>query len=242
MTTQIRTWTEGDLRDGEPARWDLSINDVPVPGGYIVRTGDGFEIHYPHLAVKTLSTLEEAKRHLELAPPITKAGLKVDRAATEDSELISTAEAGELLGVSRFRVNAMVASGVLPGRRDNGKILVDRAAVERKAAAGTAQGPQGKFANLFLFYAPAGERIQYMAELEADDADAIERARAFAQEVMEDESEDAVEVRDYLRMRNFLRRHENEFEFARSVFGDLVQERSRRASLRVPEAEAQLFT
>ena len=51
--------------------------------------------------------------------------------------------------------------------------------------------------------------------------------------------EDVVaEVRDYLRMRNFLRRHENEFEFARSVFGDLVEERVRRASLRIPETEA----
>lgn len=128
--------------------------------------------------------------------------------------------------------------GVLPGRRDNGKILVDRAAAEQKAAQGLPEGPQGKFANLFLFYAPAGERTQYVAELEADDADSIERARAFAQEVMEDESEDAVEVRDYLRMRNFLRRHENEFEFARSVFGDLVEERARRASLRIPETEA----
>ena len=85
---------------------------------------------------------------------------------------------------------------------------------------------------------PGRWRTQYVAELEADDADSIERARAFAQEVMEDESEDAVEVRDYLRMRNFLRRHENEFEFARSVFGDLVEERARRASLRIPETEA----
>ena len=160
------------------------------------------------------------------------------RIADEDSDLISSAEAGEILGVSRFRVNAMVASGVLPGRRDNGKILVDRAAAEQKAAQGLPEGPQGKFANLFLFYAPAGERTQYVTELEADDADSIERARAFAQEVMEDESEDAVEVRDYLRMRNFLRRHENEFEFARSVFGDLVEERARRASLRIPETEA----
>ena len=51
--------------------------------------------------------------------------------------------------------------------------------------------------------------------------------------------EDVVaEVRDYLRMRNFLRRHENEFEFARSVFGDLVEERARRVSLRIPETEA----
>lgn len=238
MSKQIRTWIERCNAEGEPLRWDLAINDKAVPGGYIEKTAEGFEIHYPHLASKTLVSLDEAKRSLELAPPISRAGLNVGKLADEDSDLISSAEAGEILGVSRFRVNAMVASGVLPGRRDNGKILVDRAAVERKAAAGTAQGPQGKFADLFLFYAPAGERIQYVAELEADDADAIERARAFAQEVMEDESEDAVEVRDYLRMRNFLRRHENEFEFARSVFGDLVQERSRRASLRVPEAEA----
>ena len=250
MSTQVRTWTEYCGAEGEPSRWDLSINDRPVPGGYIEKTAEGFEIHYPHLPLKKLTTLEEAtllvagraykeaKRSLELAPPISTAGLKVGRIADEDSDLISSAEAGEILGVSRFRVNAMVASGVLPGRRDNGKILVDRAAAEQKAAQSLSEGPQGKFANLFLFYAPAGERTQYVAELEADDADSIERARAFAQEVMEDESEDAVEVRDYLRMRNFLRRHENEFEFARSVFGDLVEERARRASLRIPETEA----
>ena len=236
MSTQVRTWTEYCGAEGEPSRWDLSINDRPVPGGYIEKTAEGFEIHYPHLPLKKLTTLEEAKRSLELAPPISTAGLKVGRIADEDSDLISSAEAGEILGVSRFRVNAMVASGVLPGRRDNGKILVDRAAAEQKAAQGLPEGPQGKFANLFLFYAPAGERTQYVTELEADDADSIERARAFAQEVMEDESEDAVEVRDYLR--NFLRRHENEFEFARSVFGDLVEERARRASLRIPETEA----
>ena len=226
MSTQVRTWTEYCGAEGEPSRWDLSINDRPVPGGYIEKTAEGFEIHYPHLPLKKLTTLEEAKRSLELAPPISTAGLKVGRIADE------------ILGVSRFRVNAMVASGVLPGRRDNGKILVDRAAAEQKAAQGLSEGPQGKFANLFLFYAPAGELTQYVAELEADDADSIERARAFAQEVMEDESEDAVEVRDYLRMRNFLRRHENEFEFARSVFGDLVEERARRVSLRIPETEA----
>ncbi|MEC4271663.1 helix-turn-helix domain-containing protein [Adlercreutzia sp. R25] len=238
MSTQIRTWTERCNAEGEPLRWDLAINDRPVPGGYIEKTANGFEIHYPHLAPKTLDTLDEAKRRLELAPPISAAGLKVEKMAGEGSDLISSTEAGEMLGVSRFRVNAMVASGVLPGRRENGKILVDRAAVERKAAQGATEGPQGKFANLFLFYAPAGERTQYMAELEADDADAIERARAFAQEVMEDESEDAVEVRDYLRMRNFLRNHENEFEFSRTAFADLTQERGKRVSLRTPEVVA----
>ena len=148
MSTQVRTWTEYCGAEGEPSRWDLSINDRPVPGGYIEKTAEGFEIHYPHLPLKKLTTLEEAKRSLELAPPISTAGLKVGRIADEDSDLISSAEAGEILGVSRFRVNAMVASGVLPGRRDNGKILVDRAAAEQKAAQGLPEGPQGKFANL----------------------------------------------------------------------------------------------
>ena len=143
MSTQVRTWTEYCGAEGEPSRWDLSINDRPVPGGYIEKTAEGFEIHYPHLPLKKLTTLEEAKRSLELAPPISTAGLKVGRIADEDSDLISSAEAGEILGVSRFRVNAMVASGVLPGRRDNGKILVDRAAAEQKAAQGLPEDLKG---------------------------------------------------------------------------------------------------
>lgn len=143
MSTQVRTWTEYCGAEGEPSRWDLSINDRPVPGGYIEKTAEGFEIHYPHLPLKKLTTLEEAKRSLELAPPISTAGLKVGRMADEDSDLISSAEAGEILGVSRFRVNAMVASGVLPGRRDNGKILVDRAAAEQKAAQGLSEDLKG---------------------------------------------------------------------------------------------------
>lgn len=238
MSTQIRTWTEHCSAEGEPLRWELAINDRPVPGGCIEKTANGFEIHYPHLASKTLATLDEAKRCLELAPPISTAGLKVEKIADEGSDLVSSTEAGEMLGISRFRVNAMVASGVLPGRRDKGKILVDRAAVERKAAEGSPEGPQGKFANLFLFYAPANERVQYIAELEADNVEAIKRARTFVQEVIEDDSDDAVEVRDYLRMRNFLRNHENEFEFTRTAFADLAQERIQRISLRVPEVVA----
>lgn len=238
MSTQVRTWTEYCGAEGEPSRWG-SVHQRPPRAGRLYRENRR-RVRDP------LSTPSPQKAHHPrggeaqpgAGPTVSTAGLKVGRIADEDSDLISSAEAGEILGVSRFRVNAMVASGVLPGRRDNGKILVDRAAAEQKAAQGLSEGPQGKFANLFLFYAPAGERTQYVAELEADDADSIERARAFAQEVMEDESEDAVEVRDYLRMRNFLRRHENEFEFARSVFGDLVEERARRASLRIPETEA----
>lgn len=59
-----------------PRAGDLSINDRPVPGGYIEKTAEGFEIHYPHLPLKKLTTLEEAKRSLELAPPISTAGRK----------------------------------------------------------------------------------------------------------------------------------------------------------------------
>lgn len=82
MSTQVRTWTEHCGAEGEPSRWDLSINDRPVPGGYIEKTAEGFEIHYPHLPLKKLTTLEEAKRSLELAPPISTAGLKVGRMPT----------------------------------------------------------------------------------------------------------------------------------------------------------------
>lgn len=191
MSTQARTWTEHCGAEGEPSRWDLSINDRLVPGGYIEKTAEGFEIHYPHLPLKKLTTLDEAKRSLELAPPISTAGLKVGRIADEDSDLISSAEAGEILGVSRFRVNAMVASGVLPAAATTARFSSIAPLRSRRPPQGLSEGPQGKFANLFLFYAPAGERTQYVAELETDDADSIERARAFAQEVMEDESEDA---------------------------------------------------
>ena len=41
MSTQVRTWTEHCGAEGEPSRWDLSINDRPVPGGYIEKTAEG---------------------------------------------------------------------------------------------------------------------------------------------------------------------------------------------------------
>ena len=81
-------------------------------------------------------------------------------------------------------------------------------------------------------------RDRYVAELEANDADAIENARVFVRDVMEDESNDMVEVRDYLRMRNFLHNHENEFEFSSTTFQALAQERDRRVSLRVAKVVA----
>lgn len=169
-------------------RWELAINDRPVPGGYIEKTDGGFEIHYPHLASKTLPTLDEAKRSLELAPPISAAGLKVEKAAADNSELISTAEAGEMLGVSRFRVNAMVASGVLPGRRDNGKIFVDRSAVERKASQGASRRTPGQIRKYLPVLRSRRRAHSVRSRLEADDADAMRMLEFLFEMFMEDES------------------------------------------------------
>ena len=79
MSTQVRTWTEYCGAEGEPSRWDLSINDRPVPGGYIEKTAEGFEIHYPHLPLKKLTTLEEAKRSLDqqIAHLIARYGARI---------------------------------------------------------------------------------------------------------------------------------------------------------------------
>lgn len=242
MSTQIRTWTEHCNKEGEPIRWDLAINGMPVPNGFIERSDEGFEIHYPHMDPKTINTLEEAKRRLELAPPISKTGPKIDREAGEGSDLITTEEAGSILGISRFRVNAMVSSGILPGKRQGGQTLVDRDAVLRKASRETKPGPQGKFANLFLFYEPEGEGIQYFCEVDADDQQLVEDAKELVRDIMSDEG-DRVEVRDYLSTQNFTRNHSDDVTFEKTALAEIVLQRTlrlqqRRAKSEDTEAEA----
>lgn len=236
MSTQTRTWTEHCNEKGEPFRWDLAINGVPVPGGFVVKSNEGFEIHYPHMDAKTIDTLDEAKRRLELAPPISKTGLKIDREADEGSELITTEEAGSILGISRFRINAMVSSGILPGKRQGGQTLVDRDAVLRKASMEAEPGPQGKFANLFLFYEPEGEGIQYFCEVDADDQQLVEDAKEFVRDIMSDES-DRVEVRDYLSTQNFTRNRSNDTSFEKTTLAGIVLQRSLRLQERCAKDE-----
>lgn len=68
MSTQVRTWTEYCGAEGEPSRWDLSINDRPVAGGYIEKTAEGFEIHYPAPSPQKAHHPRGGERSLEPGP------------------------------------------------------------------------------------------------------------------------------------------------------------------------------
>lgn len=119
MSHQERTWVETvDGATGRP-RWDVLVNGRPVPGGYVLQTGPGaFEAHYPHLAPFTRPTLAEAKERLEWAPPVTSGVARIGRPVEDDAEgFVAAARAAEELGVSVYRVNAMVADGKLAARR-----------------------------------------------------------------------------------------------------------------------------
>jgi hypothetical protein len=111
------------------------------------------------MASRRFDDLETAKSSLELAPPVSSGEFPVAKVApaSEGDLLLTTEQAGELLGISRFRVNAMIVNGVLAGNRDKGTIGVSRASVEdyiaREAQAyaeGRKAGPQGHFANIFV--------------------------------------------------------------------------------------------
>jgi hypothetical protein len=201
MTRQIRTWHERDATDGEPRRWDVAINDVPVPGGYVAETADGrFAIHYPRLESKVVDTLDEAKRRIELAPPVTKGAMAIANPLDDDAEedLISTDEAGELLGVSRFRVNAMVANGVLAGKQADGKTLVSRVSVEARKSRPETSGPVGRFAHTFICYYPdGGAEACRIVEIDPAMPEQIDGAKAFLQAVIDGEGAAQVDVLDY---------------------------------------------
>lgn len=150
MSHQERTWVETkDEATGLP-RWNVLINGTPVPGGYVLQTAESsFEVHYPHVETFSKPSLAEAKERVEWAPPITLGSLRIAREAADDASdsFLDPEQAGELLGVSRYRVNAMVANGRLAARRAaDGSRLVSRASVqalldEQAAAAGAASAP-----------------------------------------------------------------------------------------------------
>ncbi len=133
MSHQERSWVEGvDEATGKP-RWDVLVNGVPVPNGYVLQAApDAFEVHYPHVAPFTRPTLAEAKERVEWAPPITFGVARIAREIVEDpSGFTSTAQAAEALGVSVYRVNAMVANGKLKARRrPDGAAEVARASLD----------------------------------------------------------------------------------------------------------------
>lgn len=119
MSHQERTWVETTDKGTGLPRWDVLINGTPVPGGYIVQTApDSFEVHYPHIDTFSKPTLAEAKERVEWAPPITRGVANIGNEAVEDEcGFESTDDAAQELGVSVWRVNAMVANGKLAARR-----------------------------------------------------------------------------------------------------------------------------
>ena len=119
MSHQERTWIETvDDATGRP-RWNVLINGAPVPGGYIVQVDAGaYEVHYPHIVPFTRATLAEAKERVEWAPPITSGVARIaDEVDNDPKGFLDPDAAAERLGVSVYRVNAMVANGKLAARR-----------------------------------------------------------------------------------------------------------------------------
>lgn len=114
------------------ARWDVSINDVAVPGGYVVQLGPKlYEAHYPHMAPFTRASLQEAQNRLEWAPPISTGVLQVGRPVDSDPEgFVSLEDAAAELGVSVHRARAMVSNGSLSARiAADGRCEVGRSSV-----------------------------------------------------------------------------------------------------------------
>lgn len=131
MSHQQRSWTMSHDDQGR-ARWDVSINNVAVPGGYVVQLGpELFEAHYPHMTPFTRASLQEAQSRLEWAPPISAGVLQVGRPVDSDTEgFVSVEDAATELGVSVHRVRAMVSSGALSARvTANGSCEVGRSTV-----------------------------------------------------------------------------------------------------------------
>lgn len=134
MSHQQRTWVETEDEHTGLPRWNVLINGTPVPNGYILQTGsETFEVHYPHIEPFSKPTLAEAKERIEWAPPITLGSARIAHEAADDpsDSFLDPVQAGELLGVSQYRVNAMVANGRLAARRRaDGSCVVSRVSVQ----------------------------------------------------------------------------------------------------------------
>lgn len=190
MTKQIRNWEETLIEKTGQRQWKLFINENPVPDGYILELSENeFELHYPHLKPRVCETLIEAKHRLEAAPPITKGELPIRRKADEASEdLITVAEAGELLGKSRYRINAMVVNGALVAQKIDGELFISRKSVETILARRDAAGPSGRFANLFVSYLPNGKEHEFtIYEIDHENNEHVTYAQCFV-ERMNDET------------------------------------------------------
>jgi hypothetical protein len=138
MSRQVRTWEQTvDEATGLP-RWDVLINGKQVPGGFVLGRPDGtFEAHYPHVKTFSRPTLQQAKDRLEWAPPVSEGVTRIAREEKAQGqgagaeEFLTREQVASALGVSVWRVNAMVADGKLSARRaDDGGYEVAKPSVQ----------------------------------------------------------------------------------------------------------------
>lgn len=146
MSHQERSWVETVDEASGRARWNVLVNGTPVPGGYVVQLGeDAFEAHYPHMEPFVRATLAEAQERLSWAPPITAGVAHIGSPVEDDPQgFAEPQQAAEELGVSVWRVNAMVANGKLDARRRaDGSTEVSRSSLAGLASAEAAAAQAG---------------------------------------------------------------------------------------------------
>lgn len=185
-----RTWCVGHCDDaGLADRWDMMIDGRPLEGAYIERTEQGsYALRFPRLTETTVQSLETAMRILEEAPLTKRRGIAIGRQATEEdpAAFASISEACELLGVSRSRVTAMVANGVLSAKRVDGEVVVGRSSLGCCDSEGLS-GPRGRFANRFVQYYPDARKREFLlVEVDAADESQVLEAKAFVDRVRND--------------------------------------------------------
>lgn len=186
-----RTWVEEKNDEGETVRWSMLVDGEPLDGAYVSLAERGsYEIHFPRLVPSIVPSLPVALETLENAPLTKRKGIAIGRQAGEaDRSLFSTVdEVADGLGVSRSRINAMVANGVLAASRFEGEVMVSKSSVDRYRSAGQEPGARGRFANKFVQYLPdRGCGEYYLLEVDAFDEDQIAYAEEFVRSIRENE-------------------------------------------------------
>ena len=187
-----RTFEEvKDEATGEVVRWNLLQDDKYIEGAYIEKVDEeAFGLHFPRLEYRTVPTLSIAKAIFIDAPLLKRRCIAIGHQSSETQRdaFVTLSEAAELLELSRARVGAMVANGVLSAKEFDGEALVSRKSIERKLGTQDINGPSGKFANQFVQYFPDSSVNEfYLAEVDAMNANALEAAKGFVNDVQGNE-------------------------------------------------------
>lgn len=187
-----RTWEEvKDAETGEAVRWNMLIDDALFEEAYIELVEKGtYALHFPRLVETTVPSLPVAMATLENAPLTKRRGIAIGHETKSDirEDFMGIDEVVTALGVSRSRVTAMIANGVLSAKRFDGEVVVSSASVEAYGAQDGKPQARGRFANKFIQYFPDREKNEfYLAEVDVSDSDQVIEAQAFVDSVRDTE-------------------------------------------------------